>query len=146
MGKDIIIDGVNVAECCCFENNRCLWTKKYYETCKVAPPCEAVKNCYFKQLQRMKKENEELKSRNANLRLNLATYDLPEVKKVLTDWRTGELDIKFKKLQKKYEKLYKALEEIRVRVNKLVDSKGYAEVEEDRIIQLLDEVSDERYR
>ena len=60
MNKEIIIDGCNVAKCCCFEDNRCLWTKKYYATCKVTPPCEAIKNCYFKQLQRLKKENEEL--------------------------------------------------------------------------------------
>jgi chromosome segregation ATPase len=53
----------------------------------------------------LQKENEELKARNANLRLNLATYDLPEIKKVLTDWRTGELDKKFKKLQKENEEL-----------------------------------------
>ena len=56
-------------------------------------------------LKRLREENEELKSRNANLRLNLATYDLPEVKKVLTDWRTGELDKKFKKLQEENKKL-----------------------------------------
>jgi hypothetical protein len=58
-------------------------------------------------IKRLQEENKELKSRNANLRLNLATYDLPEIKKVLTDWRTGELDIKFKKLQKENEKLKK---------------------------------------
>lgn len=57
------------------------------------------------QLKRLQEENKELKNRNANLRLNLATYDLPEVKKVLTDWRTGELDKKFKKLQKENEEL-----------------------------------------
>lgn len=57
----------------------------------------------------MQEENENLKDRNANLRLNLATYDLPEVKKVLTDWRTGELQLQENKL-KKYKQ---ALEEIK---------------------------------
>jgi hypothetical protein len=55
----------------------------------------------------LQQENDELKDRNANLRLNLATYDLPEIKKVLTDWRTGELDKKFKKLQQENEGLKK---------------------------------------
>lgn len=57
------------------------------------------------QLARLQEKNEELKDRNANLRLNLATYDLPEIKKVLTDWRTGKLDKKFKNLQKENEEL-----------------------------------------
>lgn len=65
------------------------------------------------QLKRLQEENKELKDRNTNLRLNLATYDLPEIKKVLTDWRTGKLDKKFKKLQKENEKLKQALEEIK---------------------------------
>ena len=42
------INGIDVSECCCFENNRCLWSKRYYENNNVAPLCEAVKNCYFK--------------------------------------------------------------------------------------------------
>ena len=79
-------------------------------SCKDCPLKCKGKEC---ELQRLKQENKKLKDRNANLRLNLATYDLPEIKKVLTDWRTGELDIKFKKSQKKYKKLYKTLEEIK---------------------------------
>ena len=108
MDKEIIIDGVNVAECCYYEDR--YDTGKWCDvTCteESAPAfrCENIKDCYFKQLKRLEQENEELKSRNENLKLNLATYDLPEIKKVLTDWRTGELDIKFKKLQKENEKL-----------------------------------------
>ena len=61
-GKEIIIDGVNVAKCQCFENDKCLWCKKYYEN-NVTPNCKEVKDCYFKQLQRLKQENEELKKR-----------------------------------------------------------------------------------
>lgn len=72
--------------------------------------CKDNPDCYYKQLKRMQEENEKLKDRNANLRLNLATYDLPEIKKVLTDWRTGELDKKFKNLQEENEGLKKQLE------------------------------------
>lgn len=57
-----IINGIDVSECCCFENDRCLWTKRYYENCYVVPPCEAVKDCYFKQLKRLEQENEKLKA------------------------------------------------------------------------------------
>lgn len=64
---------------------------------------ENVVNDMQLKIKRLQEKNEELKDRNANLRLNLATYDLPEIKKVLTDWRTGELDKKFKNLQKENE-------------------------------------------
>ena len=67
--------------------------------------CENFSLNYY--IKRLQEENKELKDRNANLRLNLATYDLPEIKKILTDWRTGELDKKFKNLQKEKEELKK---------------------------------------
>jgi len=70
------------------------------------------------QLKHLQEENKELKDRNTNLRLNLATYDLPEIKKVLTDWRTGELDKKFKNLQKENEGLKKKNKELLVLANK----------------------------
>lgn len=60
MNKTIIND-IDVSECCCFENDRCLWTKRYYENNYVVPPCEAVKDCYFKQLKRLQEENKKLK-------------------------------------------------------------------------------------
>ena len=72
MSEEIIIDGVNVAEC------------KYYEDMHECPDnlnggyyvqhcycdlqgdnyciCNKNHNCYFKQLQRLKQENEELKA------------------------------------------------------------------------------------
>ena len=61
MCEKVMIDGCDVSGCCCYEDKRCLWTKKYYETCKITPFCEAVKNCYYKQLKRLQVENEELK-------------------------------------------------------------------------------------
>ena len=60
MTKEIIIDGVNVAECeflrkCVIPDN---------EGCAIDDSlCCDVGNCYFKQLQRLKQENEELKKK-----------------------------------------------------------------------------------
>ena len=54
--SETTINGIDVSECCCFEHNRCLWSKRYYENNNVAPLCEAVKNCYFKQFKRLQKE------------------------------------------------------------------------------------------
>lgn len=45
----------------------------------------------------LKAGNEKLKHSNENLRLALKTYEMPEVVKVLTDWRTGELDLRINK-------------------------------------------------
>lgn len=61
--SETIINGIDVSECCCFENDRCLWTKRYYENCYVVPYCEAVKNCYFKQFKRLEQEYNELKEK-----------------------------------------------------------------------------------
>lgn len=68
------------------------------------------KNCtYYKKLQELEEENKILNNRNENLRIALSTYELPEVVKVLTDWRTGELQLQENKLRK----YRKALEDIR---------------------------------
>ena len=64
MTKEIIIDGCNVAECeflrkCVIPDN---------EGCKIDDSlCCDVGNCYYKQLHRLKKENEELKKRCGEL-------------------------------------------------------------------------------
>lgn len=131
--SETIINGIDVSECkyaadtipvdcenntCfCYEDENCYYKqlKRLQEENKRLQMLSCA-NCgekylspdgaelYDKNVQ-LQEENEELKGRNANLRLNLATYDLPEIKKVLTDWRTGELDKKFKKLQKENEEL-----------------------------------------
>lgn len=59
MTKEIIIDGCNVAECQYFnkvfnEEPYCNIDEEHLYTCDSEP------NCYFKQLQRLKKENEEI--------------------------------------------------------------------------------------
>lgn len=51
---------IDVSKYCCYENGKCLWTKRYYEN-NIVPDCEKVKDCYYKQLQQLKQENEELK-------------------------------------------------------------------------------------
>ena len=55
MSEEIIIDGVNVAECCCYNKDDEPYCCELYTN-----ECEA-QNCYFKQLQRLKQENEALK-------------------------------------------------------------------------------------
>ena len=58
MSKEIIIDGVNVAECCYLicrssKNPICRKTKKHY--------CKGFTSCYIKRYFRLKQENEALK-------------------------------------------------------------------------------------
>lgn len=65
MSEKIIIDGVNVAGCEYYasdidETCRELNGKYDVEVCDFCK-CESVDNCYYKQLQRLKQENEELK-------------------------------------------------------------------------------------
>lgn len=62
-----VIDGVNVAGCCCFENGKCLWQKKYYES-GITPDCNDVEDCYYKQLQCKEQECERLQSENEELK------------------------------------------------------------------------------
>lgn len=51
---------IDVSKCCCYENGKCLWTKRYSEN-NIVPDCEKVKDCYYKQLKRLEQENAELK-------------------------------------------------------------------------------------
>ena len=57
MSEKIIIDGVNVAECSYYNEENKPYCCEIWDN-----ECEA-QNCYFKQLQRLKQENEELKKR-----------------------------------------------------------------------------------
>ena len=88
------INGIDVSECCCFEHNRCLWSKRYYENNNVAPLCEAVKNCYFKQFKRLEQREKALTELADDLQKR--NHDL-----TLTNERLQEeLDIKEKMLDK----------------------------------------------
>lgn len=141
-----IVDGVDVSGCEFYTANikyNCkLDTVGGDNTCFI---CSNNPNCYYKQLQRLKQENKKLEDSNKNLKLTLETYQMPEVVKVLTDWKTGELDLQEHKLQK-YEQ---ALEEIRDEMsdkyqfgglNGYGDFCGYYEREYTRIINKIDEV------
>ena len=59
--NEIIIDGVNVAECLAYKNKHCI-DKTSIMFCDVNL-CSNYPYCYYKQLQRLKQENEELKAR-----------------------------------------------------------------------------------
>ena len=119
MDKEIIINGVDVAGCEFYriEANE-LYPKAQYCGSMRNTFCANEPNCYYKQLKRLefelkvtkadyeaseqenaelKAENEKLKHSNENLRLALKTYEMPEVIKVLTDWRTGELALRINK-------------------------------------------------
>ena len=117
-------------------------------------------NCYIKRLQ---KENEELKNKNNDLIEEIASgnIDIAILQKeneelhrhcqICENFIDGipckplrDMDYDLQKVINQRDKYIQALEKIRKRVNKLIDSKGYAEVEEDRIIQLLDEVLNEK--
>lgn len=63
MAESIIIDGCNVAECMYFndKNKKCR-TFSYGDGVKFTSyKCEQDKNCYYKQLQKLKQENEKFR-------------------------------------------------------------------------------------
>lgn len=76
----------------------------------------------FETVNKLIDDNKSLKHRNENLRLALKTYELPEIQKILIDWRTGELDKKFNKLEKENAQLKKQLA-IAIEENKLLKRK-----------------------
>lgn len=93
-----IIDGVDVSGCEFLDGNYCKlcdMRAALDELIVHRQYCDRTVNnsCYYKQLQR-------LKASNNNLKLQIETYNLPEVQKALTDWRTGELDLQANKLKK----------------------------------------------
>lgn len=55
MDKNIIIDGINVSECCFYNNSKC--------NNPNGMACNCINNavCYFKELKRLEQENKELK-------------------------------------------------------------------------------------
>ena len=62
--------------------------------------------------EQLEKSVKDLKHRNENLQLALKTYELPEIQKILIDWRTGELDRKFNKLEAENTKLKDLLKRV----------------------------------
>ncbi|MDE6138562.1 MAG: hypothetical protein K2F57_03740 [Candidatus Gastranaerophilales bacterium] len=61
--KEVIIDGVNVAGCKRFTTEQPHLGITCLDSLVLSPKCEDNPDCYFKQLQRLRAENEELKKK-----------------------------------------------------------------------------------
>ena len=61
MDKEMIIDGINVAGCKYFRMNNKMPMCRACNSGEGCPYCEYEKDCYYKQLQRLKQENERLR-------------------------------------------------------------------------------------
>lgn len=61
MTEEIIIDGVNVKDCRYHRMNNQMAMCTACNSGKGSPYCEYEKDCYYKQLQRLKQENKDLK-------------------------------------------------------------------------------------
>ena len=73
MSRKIIIDGVNVAECDYFVRQRGF-------NCYMGKNCNETNDCYFKQLQRLKQENEEVLKQLEFVRTNRSVIDAERIK------------------------------------------------------------------
>ena len=104
MTDKIIIDGVDVARCCCYKNGKCLWTKRYYES-DVVPDCEKIKDCYYKQLKRLEQERDELKKTVENQKLE---YE--------------ELQCDYNELEQRHNDAFEQFKEMRTRHDELLAS------------------------
>ena len=120
-----IVNGIDVSECCCFEDNRCLWSKRYYENNNVAPLCEAVKNCYFKQLKYLQEE-----------------LDIKE--KMLNKFMIGSGEI-LEKLQKENDELKAGFNELYNNAEQLANKYNkYGGNKENELVEIINKATDER--
>ena len=104
MSEEIIIEDVNVAECNYHRMNNQIAMCTACNSGKGSPFCEYEKDCYYKQLQRLKQENEELKK------------DLKAEAEQAQKWYQRETDKHFIAIKYK-----QALEEIREIANQKYD-------------------------
>lgn len=84
MMSEVIIDGCNVAECNKYDGNsyiECLSDQTISRKCKSSP------DCHFKQLQRLKKENEELKAKINECNDEFGCEQLAKYKQALKEIR-----------------------------------------------------------
>lgn len=79
-----------------------------FENC---PNFERLGKKFADRISELEAKNEKLKHSNENLRLALKTYEMPEVVKVLTDWRTGELDLRINKYKQTLQEIKTIAEE-----------------------------------
>lgn len=106
MTEEIIIDGVNVAECFYFIDHtppkgQGDWCGAIHKgACKVySKDCEYNKDCYYKQLKRLEQENKELKEENALLKEQL-------LKKSETEQAFQSLLDENKELRRKFKQVF----------------------------------------
>lgn len=116
MAEDVIIDGVNVAGCEYYasdfdETCRELNGKYNVEVCDFCK-CESVDNCYYKQLQRLKQENEALNKKYTEV-LSLAKLN------------ADSNEYRIRKLEKENKRLRKATEIDIDKINVSVDAEAY---------------------
>lgn len=82
--KEIIIDGVNAAECEFLSKEHSFTNPK--GQCKIKlKDCKFINNCQYKQLKRLEQENAELKAENVRLKEELETYGATGVCEVCSD-------------------------------------------------------------
>lgn len=113
MNKPIIIDGVDVSECEDFE------PKAQVMQCHRGAITQRCKenNCHFKQLQRLKAENEKLKKEVSDLNFYIDSYrqtwELDKYRKALEEVHNllfQSMDIKLKSADKHFSLIDEAIE------------------------------------
>ena len=102
MNKKVIIDGVNVTECSYYDKDNEPYCCEIWDN-----ECEA-QNCYWKQLQQAKAENEQLKEKISILKGNIDIYQMSE-----NEANETIAEVKARNNEIKNFKFRKALEEIK---------------------------------
>lgn len=101
----IEIDGCNVAECKHFEDADC------FNPAETVLSCESQPNCLFKQLQRLKAENEKLKNKKDEYYQNCLTYERQISELIQTLEEIRELNNKTVKIPIITEKINEVLQD-----------------------------------
>lgn len=134
---------------------------RYYEGCR----CDDLDfaNCMFRENVRLKQQLDQLKAENKILKEKFEIAIKNNMDKTLLRLKNGDVQEELQEIREQFgiETLYfhddntrahrcldililkNVLTEIKELVNKLVDNKGYAEREEDKILQKISEVVDE---
>ena len=116
--SEIIIDGVNVAECSYFTDNKECFAEYSCEWGEITEfsKCNELPNCYYKQLKRLEAENEKLKDK--------AYKDADMIYQLTEENREYDIDLSIEKEAHKstierLDKYHKTLEDIREIANSL---------------------------